>query len=215
MCPMRCGCHAVLDEDCLIHERVRDCGSVEVKLLVAISYPNWDFPWTPWHSCLLIPSLLQMLSAQRNSLHYINAAYFPKAGYTMNNVHGRWGELRYCRKFAESISAEADVCIWVIYQFILDPFWIHRAITRDTEREAMLSQESGIITLDVILQLNITVVATSFLSTTQKSSHMRMRAWEISKNMCSPLTHLLETFKSMPAEKSHPSLASMGKHIEI
>lgn len=27
-------------EDCLIHERVRDCGSAELKLLVAVSYPN-------------------------------------------------------------------------------------------------------------------------------------------------------------------------------
>lgn len=179
MYPMRCECHAILDEDCLIHERVRDCGSVELKLLVAISYPNWDFPWTPWPSCLLIPSLLKMLTAQHNSLPYINAAYFPKAEYTMNNVQGRWGRLHYCRKFAESISAETDLCIWLLYQFILDPFWIHRAIVRDAERESRLSQQSGIITLDVILCLNVTVAATSFLSIAPKDSHIRrMWAWE-------------------------------------
>lgn len=152
MCPMRCECHAILDEDCLAHERVRDCGGVELKLLVAISYPNWDFPWTPWPSCLLIPSLLKMLTAQHNSLPYINAAYFPKAEYTMNNAEGRWGRLRCRRKFAESISAETDLCIWLVYQLIWGPFWIHRAII-DTERESWLSQQSGIVTLDVILQL--------------------------------------------------------------
>lgn len=146
--PVSCECHAILDEDCLVHERVRDCGSVELKLLVAISYPNWNFPWTSWPSCLLIPSLPKMLTAQLNSLTYISAAYFPKAEYTMNNMWGREGGFRYCRKFAESISAETDVCIWQVYQFILDPFWIHRAIIRDTERELRLSRPLGIITPD-------------------------------------------------------------------
>lgn len=80
----------------------------------------------------------------------------------MNNVQGWRGCLHYCRKFAESISAETDLCIWLVYQFILDPFWIQKAIIRDAEKESRLSQQSGIITLDVILQLNVTAAASSF-----------------------------------------------------
>lgn len=87
----------------------------------------------------------------------------------MDNVQGWWGWLHYCRKFAESISADTDLCIWLVYQFIWDPFWIHGAIMKDAEKESRLSQQSGRVTLDVILQLNVTAAASSFFSNCPQS----------------------------------------------
>lgn len=117
---------------------------------------------------------VKMLTAQQNSLPYINAADFPKAEYTMNNVQGQRGRLRYCRKLAESVSAEADLCTWLVYQFTLDPFWIHKAIITATQRESRLSQQSGIMTLGVILQLHVTVAAPSSLAIAPKTLHIQM-----------------------------------------